>query len=187
MGLHGATCITWGSLSQHGHAMQGASAQGDSAAGNMASELAVLRRDLADASAALASQRASNKGLQIRVAELLKSSSDASALQQRYMALMQERDALLAARHQWTSNETCKLLVAVLMPDLCLWLCLCGLRAHRPCFVPLHKADGTDAVIGASILHEKGSASQDPRSPLPSCRSVGTLGSLGGCHTVGPT
>ena len=104
--------------------MQGESAQGGSAADRAASELALLRRDLADASAALASQRASNKGLQIRVAELLKSGSDASALQQRCMALTQERDALLAARHQWTSNATCKLLAAVLMLALCLWLCL---------------------------------------------------------------
>lgn len=113
MGVHGGMCITQGSLPQHWLAMQGASAQRGNAAGNMASELAVLKRDLADASAALASQRASSKGLQIRVAELLKSSSDASALQQRCMQLTQERDALLAARHQWTSNETCKLLAAL--------------------------------------------------------------------------
>ena len=115
MGFHGVMCITEGSLPQHGHAMQGGSAQGSSAAGNVASELAVLRRDLADTSAALASQRASNKGLQIRVAQLLKSSWEARALQQRCMQLTQERDALLAAKHQWTSNETCKILAAVLM------------------------------------------------------------------------
>lgn len=47
----------------------------------MAAEMSALKRDLADACAALAAQKASNKGLQIRVAELL------------------------AAKNRWTSNE----------------------------------------------------------------------------------
>ena len=133
MCLIGCNCvvrITQGSLPQHGHAMQGGSAQGDSAADKLTSELAVLSRDLADASAALASQRASNRGLQIRVAELLKSSSDASALQQRCMALTQERDALLAAKHLWTSNETCEIPAAVLMLHLCVCLGLVDCAQH---------------------------------------------------------
>lgn len=78
--------------------------------------MAALRRNLAEASAALASQKASNKGLQIRVAELLKGSADREALQQSSAQLRQERDALLAAKYQWTTNETCAHPTAVLMP-----------------------------------------------------------------------
>ncbi len=80
--------------------------QETSSAGKMAAEVAALKRDLAEASAALASQKASNKGLQIRVAELLKSSTNAAALRQSLVQLKQERDALLASKHQWTTNDT---------------------------------------------------------------------------------
>ena len=72
----------------------------------MAAELAAVRRDLAETSAALASQKASNRGLQIRVAELLKGSSDMAALREACTQLQQEQDALLASKHLWTTNET---------------------------------------------------------------------------------
>ena len=71
----------------------------------MAAEMSALRRDLADACAALAAQKASNKGLQIRMAELLAAGADAAALQESCAQLRQERDALLAAKNQGTSNE----------------------------------------------------------------------------------
>lgn len=89
-------------------ALQGGAVQADGSAAKMAAELAALRRDLTEAHAALASQKASNKGLQIRVAELLKGSINAEALQASCMQLRQERDALLASKHQWTTNETCR-------------------------------------------------------------------------------
>ena len=73
----------------------------------MTGELEMLRRDLGETSAALASQKASNKGLQIRVAELLRASTDAEALRASYVQVKQERDALLTSKHQWTTNETC--------------------------------------------------------------------------------
>ena len=87
--------------------LQSGAAQEDASAGKMAAVVAALRRDLAEASTALAAQKASNKGLQIRVAELLKGSSDAAALRTLNLQLKQERDALLASKHQWTTNETC--------------------------------------------------------------------------------
>ncbi len=87
--------------------LQGGAAQENGGAAKAAAELAALRRDLGETSAALASQKASNKGLQIRVAELLKTSVDAEAVRASYVQLKQERDALLASKHQWTTNETC--------------------------------------------------------------------------------
>ena len=88
-------------------ALQSGVAQDDGSTGKMAAELAALKRDLAEASAALAAQKATNKGLQIRVAELLKGSFNAAALQETYVQVKQERDTLLASKHQWTTNETC--------------------------------------------------------------------------------
>ena len=92
-------------------ALQGGNVQADGSAAKMVAELAALRRDLMEASAGLASQKASNKGLQIRIAELLKGSIDAEALQAGCAQLKQERDALLASKHQWTTNETCRSIV----------------------------------------------------------------------------
>ncbi len=72
----------------------------------MAAETSALQRDLADACGALAAQKASNKGLQIRVAELLAAGADADALQESCAQLRQERDTLLATKNRWSSNET---------------------------------------------------------------------------------
>ena len=87
-------------------ALQGGAAQENGGAAKAAAELAALRRDLGETSAGLASQKASNKGLQIRVAELLKASIDAEALRASYAQVKQELDALQATKHQWTTNET---------------------------------------------------------------------------------